>query len=128
MKTDPVSGAMRQPSRDKRVVLPLPDGPMTSVKVDAENINDTSVNARTRVLSDPNETLAFSTASEYSGSSTEHLGGLHRDGGLYRQNGSENAHCKSRQKNANRQPPGCGYPGNVRPGNANHRVSDQHAQ
>src|ERR1700733_4092753 len=128
MKTAPVSGAIRQPSRDRRVVLPLPDGPMTSVKVDAENLNDTSVSAGMRVLPDPNETLAFSTAREYSGSSTEHLGGLHRNGGLYRQNGSENAHCQSRQKNANWQPPGCGDPGNVRPGDANHRVSDQDAQ
>src|ERR1700685_3474705 len=122
MKTDPASGVSRQPSRDNKVVFPLPEGPITSVNVDGVNCNDTSVSAGTRVLPDPNETLAFSTASECSG--TEHLGGSDGNGRLHRENGSQDAHRESWKKNTHRQPPRRGYPRNVRSGGANHGVGD----
>src|SRR3974390_1384322 len=89
-KTDPSSGVRRHPSKDSNVVFPLPEGPMISVNVEEANFSETSVSARTHVLPDPKETLAFSTANECS--STEHLGRFNGDCRLHRKNGSETTH------------------------------------
>src|ERR1700733_5929007 len=126
MKTEPASGVMRHPSKDSKVVFPLPEGPITSVNVDGANSSDTSVSARTRVFPDPNDTLAFSTASECS--STEDLGRLDGDRRLHREYGSESAHGKRGKKNTGRQPPRRRYPRNVRPGGLNQGVRDEHSQ
>src|SRR5260370_17834687 len=80
--TEPVSGVIKHPSKDRSVVLPLPDGPIIKVTAPEVNVNDTSLSAGTRLSFGPYATLTRSTA--MAGSGTAHPGRPNHPPRLYR--------------------------------------------
>src|SRR5437764_2098287 len=110
--TDPSSGDSRHPSKDNKVVLPLPEGPITKERVPGWKARQTSRRAQTRACAFPNDTLAPSTARKSLG--TEHSPRLNGKGATHRNNRRQRAHGQARNHHGAGQPPRARYPGNQR--------------
>src|SRR5260370_11589895 len=100
--TEPVSGVIKHPSKDRSVVLPLPDGHIIKVAAPEVNVNDTSLSAGTRLPFGPYATLTRSTA--MAGSGTEHLGRLNRQRRLHGNDRGEDTHCQRGREHRHGKP------------------------
>src|SRR6266436_8001556 len=110
--TVPSSGDSKQPSKDNKVVFPLPEGPITSESVPRSKNCETPRSARTCASRLPNETLAPSTPRKWLG--TEHPPRLNCEGASNGGNRRQRAHGQTGQDHDQEQPPGRVNPGNQR--------------
>src|SRR5260370_35578989 len=88
--TVPLSGDKRQPSMDKSVVFPLPEGPMTKASGPRSNVSEMSRSAGTLASPLPKETLAPSTPQKWL--VTEHSPRLDREGAANQNNACQRPH------------------------------------
>src|SRR5271166_3491960 len=125
-KTEPSSGVSRHPSRDNRVVFPLPDGPITSVSSPGIKLNHTSLNAGTRAPFGPYQTLTPSTARLRSG--TKHSRWFYGERRAYGKNRRKHANSQRRRENRQWQPGRRGQPRYRSLGLTDHRLAQRYAQ
>src|SRR5262245_23587455 len=105
-RTEPLSGAIKAPSTEIRLVLPLPDGPEMTVNTPGLSARSTSLSAAIRAAPDPKPKLTPRSST----SGTEHPPGIDPHRRPRRDQRSKNAQQRERTGNNKVHPVWNGHP------------------